>query len=179
MKGIIFTEFLEMVEDRYGWEMSEQIIEDAALPNDGAYTAVGTYPHEELVRLVIALSQRSKTDVSDLIKAFGRHAFARFVIGYPFMFEGVTDAFDFLESIENHIHVEVRKLYPAAELPRFATQRSDNRLQMNYQSERPFADFAEGLIEGCLTYFGQPITLTRQESRADGTAAQFLLIKND
>ncbi len=179
MKGIIFTEFLEMVENDYGWEMSEQIIEDAALPNDGAYTAVGTYPHKELVRLVVALSQHSGTAVAELIRTFGRHAFGRFVIGYPYMFSGVTDTFTFLESIENHIHVEVQKLYPAAELPHFTTVRSGNTLQMHYRSERPFADFAHGLIEGCITHFGQSITLNRKQSSADGTSAHFALTKNE
>ena len=57
MKGMIFTEFLEMVENAYGWEVQENIIDAAALPNDGAYTAVGTYDHQELVSLVVALSK--------------------------------------------------------------------------------------------------------------------------
>lgn len=179
MKGIIFTEFLEMVEAQHGWEMSEQIIEDAALPNDGAYTAVGTYPHQELVRLVVALSERTDAEVAELITAFGRYAFGRFVIGYPVMFSGVHDTFDFLCSIENHIHVEVRKLYPEAELPHFETTRSDDTLHMNYRSERPFAQFAHGLIEGCISHFGQEIDLVRQQTSTDGTSAHFVLTKHE
>ncbi|MBA2648463.1 MAG: hypothetical protein H0U75_02495 [Legionella sp.] len=42
MKGIILTEFLEMVEVMFTAEMVENIIEDANLPNNGAYTDVGT-----------------------------------------------------------------------------------------------------------------------------------------
>ena len=178
MKGMIFTEFLEMVEDSFGWEMAENIIEDAKLPNDGAYTAVGTYDHAELVRLVVALSKRSEVSVPDLMRIFGRHAFGRFVVGFPFMFEGVSDPLAFLDSVENHIHVEVRKLYPAAELPTFNTSYlNDDCLTMEYRSERPFADFAEGLIQGCIQHFGQEIKLERSAESDHGRAATFTLTR--
>jgi hypothetical protein len=47
----------------------------------------------------------------------GQHLFGRFVC-FPF-FSGVTSAFDFLAGLNGIIHVEVRKLYPDAELPHF------------------------------------------------------------
>lgn len=178
MKGMIFTEFLEMVEDSFGWEMAEQIIEDAKLPNEGAYTAVGTYDHSEMVRLVVALSKRTEMPVPDLMRIFGKHAFGQFAIGFPFMFEGVTDPLVFLDSVENYIHVEVRKLYPAAELPTFnTTYLNDDCLTMTYRSERPFADLAEGLIEGCIQHFGQEVKLERSDESEDGRGATFILTR--
>ncbi|MBT8311465.1 MAG: hypothetical protein HKP23_01335, partial [Flavobacteriaceae bacterium] len=39
MKGIVFTEFLEMVEDKFGLEVVDTIIEKAELPSEGVYTA--------------------------------------------------------------------------------------------------------------------------------------------
>ena len=45
MKGVIFTEFLEMVESHFSPEMADRIITAARLPSGGAYTAVGTYDH--------------------------------------------------------------------------------------------------------------------------------------
>ena len=36
MKGIVFTEFLEMVEEKYGYEVVDQIIEESKLPSGGA-----------------------------------------------------------------------------------------------------------------------------------------------
>ena len=53
MKGIIFTSFLDLVEEKFGMEMLEEVISSANLPNKGAYTAVGTYDHAELVQMVI------------------------------------------------------------------------------------------------------------------------------
>ncbi|MEL7340130.1 MAG: heme NO-binding domain-containing protein, partial [Bacteroidota bacterium] len=52
MKGIVFTEFLEMVEDTFGFETADNIVSQAELPSGGVYTAVGTYPALEMVSLV-------------------------------------------------------------------------------------------------------------------------------
>ncbi len=43
MKGIVFTGFLELVEDKYGLEMVDEIITNSNLESKGIYTSVGTY----------------------------------------------------------------------------------------------------------------------------------------
>lgn len=78
MKGVVFTAFLEMVESQYTANMVDDIIDDCHLPSGGAYTAVGTYPHEEMVDLVVALSKRSGIPIPDLLRAYGQHLFAHF-----------------------------------------------------------------------------------------------------
>lgn len=164
MKGIVFTEFLEMVEQRFGLDVADRVIEAAQLPNDGAYTAVGTYDHAELLRLVGAVSEATATPAPSLVQAFGRHLFARFHEGYPALFAGVESAFAFLQGVERYIHVEVRKLYPDAELPGFSYETpSADRMVMLYQSRRPFADLADGLIQGCIAHFGEPIRIVRED----------------
>lgn len=162
MKGVVFTEFLEMIESRFSVDMVDDIIDDAKLPSGGVYTAVGTYPHEEIVALVVALSQRSGTAVRDLLLAFGEHLFGRFVVGYPTFFGSTSDAFTFLAGIEDIIHREVHKLYPDAELPRFdVEQHDDQQLTLLYDSRRHFEDLAEGLMRGCIAYFGGGIAIAR------------------
>ncbi|MCX7200840.1 MAG: hypothetical protein NTV17_00650 [Burkholderiales bacterium] len=41
MKGMIFTEFLELVERTYSPEMADDLIDASNLPSGGAYTSVG------------------------------------------------------------------------------------------------------------------------------------------
>ncbi|MEM9776337.1 MAG: heme NO-binding domain-containing protein [Chloroflexota bacterium] len=179
MKGIVFTEFLEMVEDQFGWELAEDIVDESDLPSGGAYTAVGTYHHQEIVSMVVTLSQKVNAPVPDLLKAFGTYLFGRFHVLYGSFFEGVESAFDFLASIDQYIHVEVRKLYPEAELPAFSYEYPDeNTLVMNYSSSRPFADFAEGLLMGCIQHFDESITIERKDlNQSDGREAKFTLIR--
>jgi len=150
-----------MVEEQFSPEVADRMIEAANVPSGGAYTAVGIYSHEEMLALIGELSRLTEFPVPPLVRAHGRHLFWRFTQLYPSFFDGVPTAFDFLSRIENHVHLEVRKLYPDAELPRFDTPEADVRhWVMVYESRRPFAARAEGLIEGCLAHYGENAELT-------------------
>lgn len=178
MKGIVFTEFLEMVEDKFGFETADNIVSQADLPSEGIYTAVGTYDHTEMVQLVSQLSEESKMEIPSLLKVFGHHLFSRFVEGYGHFFQGVPDAFTFLSKLESYIHIEVKKLYPDAELPRFDIRfLEDHILEMVYHSDRGFADFAEGLLNGCIEHFDEAISIQR-EDLAGSKHVRFVLTRN-
>ncbi len=176
MKGIVFTELIEMVEQELGAEVADKMISRSNTENDGAYTAVGTYNHAELIQLVVSLSAETGVPVPDLVQTFGRHLFGRFNTLYPQFFEGIDSAIDFLPRVETYIHVEVRKLYPDAELPSFECETGENSLKMTYHSKRPFADLAEGLILACVDHFQDQLEVAREDLGAmNGTAACFTL----
>lgn len=180
MKGIVFREFLEMVEETFGMDVADRIVEESELPSGGAYTSVATYDHREILTLVGKLHEQTQIPVPDLVRAFGRYMFQRFVVLYPAFFVGVPSAFAFLQRIDGIIHVEVRKLYPDAELPTFDCEPlGSDRLAMTYRSQRPFAELAEGLIQGCAEHYKEPISIERQdlEGPPGMTAARFLLTK--
>ena len=179
MKGIVFTEFSEMVEEQFGDDMMDTLIEKSQLPSGGCYTSVGTYDHTEILQLVTTLSSLTNVDVPKLVFAFGEHLYNYFSVHYPTFFESATCAFDFLQSVENHIHVEVKKLYPDAELPRFDSREiNPDQFEMIYRSSRPFADLAEGLITACCRHYNEPITIQRDEIHDEvGPGVRFLLTK--
>ena len=179
MKGVVFTEFLEMVEDRFSPEMADRIIEGAELPSGGVYTAVGTYDHSEMIQLVSCLSEETGIASAELVRSFGMYLFGRFHTIFPKYFEDVTSSFDFLQRIDHYIHVEVRKLYPDAELPSFDCDTSQpGCLRLTYRSSRPFAALAEGLIRGCVAHYGEAVDIAMEDlSDGTGTAARFLLTK--
>lgn len=163
MKGIVFCEFLELVENHFSMDMVDDIISDSNLPSGGSYTSVGTYEHTEMVSLVSALSKRTGIELQALLGLFGEHLFGRFVNLYPHFFDGMNDSFQFLAAIDSIIHVEVLKLYPDAQLPKFDVEfHNDQKLIMLYQSGRHFEDLAEGLMKGCFKHFKQDIKLQRQ-----------------
>lgn len=176
MKGIVFTEFIELVENAFGLEVADQIIESSQLSTGGAYTKVGTYDHHELLRLVSNLSLQANVPVPELVNTFGQHLFKKFAVDYPVFFERAKGTFDLLESVQDVIHVEVRKLYPDAELPEFEVDRKTNEMVLTYRSARPFADLAQGLIEACIAFYGEPIELNRTDlDSAEGTASRFVM----
>lgn len=171
MKGIVFTEFLDFVEARHGADMVEDVIDDAAPENGGAYTAVGTYPHTEMGALVGALARRTGLGAPALLTAFGHHLCRRFVVKYPEFFEAQGSLFDFLASIDGHIHVEVHKLYPDAELPRFRlTPRSDAEIDLDYWSCRALDPLAEGMILAAAEHYREPVAIATSRGQ-DETGA--------
>jgi len=177
MKGIVFTEFLEMVEQEFEPAMVETILERANLPSGGAYTSVGTYDHAEIVELVAQLSTATGTPPADLIRTFGHYLFGRFVHLFPSYFDGIDSALGFLPRVHDYVHVEVRKLYPDAELPSFVCRSGGGAdLEMVYRSKHPFPDLAEGLILGCVDHFHDSMQLHREDFRDDdGRATRFTL----
>jgi hypothetical protein len=178
MKGVVFTEFIEMVEQKFSTSVANRLLDESDLPSGGAYTAVGTYDHQELVSMVVKLSEISGLPIPVLIKTFGIYLFGRFYALYPAFFEGVTSALDFLTRIENIIHAEVLKLYPDADLPYFEIACPDsNTVIMTYHSERHFGDLAEGLIEACIEHFGKPLNLTRENLNEPGQPVRFTIRK--
>ena len=179
MKGIIFTEFLEMVEDKFGFDMLDTIIADAHDPQDGAYTAINTYSHTQLVDLVVALHKKTEIPLPDLLQVYGRHLFEKLAENYPSLIEGITDPFTMLVDIEVLIHTEVRKLYPEANPPKFYGKILDeNTLELTYESHRSMGDVAEGLIMGCGDYFKIPLHVKQQSIENDGKKVGFLITKN-
>ena len=174
MKGIIFTEFLEMVEEKFEYTMVDQIINDTKDPIDGAYTSVNTYDHTQLVNLVVALHKRSGIPLGDLLKTYGEYLFGSLAKNYPNLIEGITDPFEMLLNIELLIHTEVRKLYPEANPPKFTgTRINDNTIELIYNSHRSMGDVAEGLIHGCGNHFGEKYKVEQVSSDNNGQTVKF------
>jgi hypothetical protein len=178
MKGLVFTEFVEFVEKAYGLETADRMIGASDLPSGGVYTAVGTYDHKEMVTLIGALSGLTGTAIPALLKSFGAHLLTRFVAAFPTYFQHAGSLFGFLQSVDGHIHVEVRKLYPDAELPSFAyEQPSVDVLRMTYSSARGLPDLAEGLIDGAIAHYGELVDVAREDGNPDAQSTLFTLTR--
>lgn len=178
MKGIVFTEFIEFVEDSFGFDISEDMIEGSNLSNDGVFTSVGTYEASDMVNMVVKLSELTNTEVPDLLIAYGKHLFSRFTEMFPHFFPDDITIFEFLSKIDDYIHVEVKKLYPDAELPTINTlSQGSNRMVIEYHSSRKFGDFAHGLLLGASDYFNESLTIEKFTIKDDGSIIKFVLEK--
>jgi hypothetical protein len=179
MKGLVFTEFMSMVEEKFGIDMMDDLIDESAPLSGGAYTAVGTYNHQELVDMVTILSDKVDVPIPVLINTFGHYLGAVFTQKFPSFFAEVDNTLDFLKKIDNHIHIEVRKLYPDAELPVFEFDDSDaDEFKLIYKSERGFADLAQGLIEASALYYKEKFNIARHDQDEGNLhITEFLLTK--
>jgi hypothetical protein len=179
MKGIIFREFLEMAESKFGYELVDEILLTTSLESKGIYTSTGIYEHTELYVLENAVSEKTGIPLQQLFVLFGNHVFSVFTHSFGHLISAYNDPFQFLISIENTIHVEVLKLYPEAELPSFKTEmKNEDEMVMIYKSSRKMADFAEGLIIGCFDYFKIGVTIKKQMLTHDLTLVKFKIKRN-
>lgn len=164
MKGLVFTEFFELVEKLFDEDMVDLLIDNTNPASNGAYTSVGSYDYQELEDMVVELSAQSNIAVEDLLEAFGRHLASVFTEKFVSFFIEAGSAIALFKEIDRHIHVEVLKLYPDAELPKFryeeATQ--DSHFKLHYRSERNLHRLAEGLIKGSLEYYSEAFNVEKK-----------------
>ena len=179
MKGIVFTEFLELVEEKFGLEMVDNIILSSDLESEGAYTAVGTYSFSEMLQLLQHLSANTGISIDNLLLVYAEHFFSVIEKSYPGLLATYKDPIEMISSIENHIHVEVRKIYPDAELPTVVVEeKSENDLTVIYKSSRAMHHFGLGLMNKTFEHFNATATIELQKIKEDGTEVRFVIHKN-
>ena len=179
MKGIVFTEFLDMVETKYGLEVVEAIIENSNVASEGVYTSVATYEFNEMVSLITELSIEVNVPPGDLIYTFGHYLFTSLEKAHPEVIQNYNSPLGLIYSIEDHIHVHVKKLYPDAELPSFKVlERTDNSLTMVYSSARGLYRLAHGLIEKTFEHFNGTAHVTYELLKEDGTQVKFNIVQH-
>ncbi len=179
MKGLVFVEFLEMVDEKFGMDVTEEIVENSNLPSKGQYTSVGTYEDSEMISLVNQLHEKTQVPLPDLLKTFGQYLFNKFTLRYAEMLSQFKTGFELLKKIDTYIHVEVQKLYPQAVLPEFDFEElSENELKLIYKSQRKMPDLAEGLITASMEFYNENHTITKEVVNDDQSWVNFIIKKN-
>lgn len=178
MKGIIFTEFLELVENRFGLEMVDKIITQSTLESNGIYTAVGTYDFSEMLELINQLSHNTDISVDNLLLVYAEHLFVSLVNMYPDLVKHYKTPMHLVASIETHIHAEVKKIYPLAQLPKFdLVEQLEKSMIIIYRSDKALYILTKGLMEQTFKLFKEPVTITFKKIKEDGTEVMFFINK--
>lgn len=164
MQGAVFTAFSDMIIEKMGMEMLDDLIDLTNPESGGVYTAGGNYADSELFKMVGVLSEKTKVPAEDLVRAFGQYLFKKLYESCPTDISTITDLKTFLLAIDSVIHKEVKRLYPQSYLPSFAYEvQDDGSLVIFYNSDRKLCELAEGLIVGASEHFNHPIELAHPE----------------
>jgi hypothetical protein len=162
MKGIVFNLLEDAVTGAQGPDAWDEVLETADL--EGAYTALGNYPHTELLRLIGAICSLGGSEADEVVRGFGRTAMPALALRYPEFFAPHASTKPFIESVDGVIHREVVKIYPGAKPPRIGTEDpAPDVLVLHYVSHRRLCAFAEGMIEGAADHYGERIELDHPE----------------
>jgi Haem-NO-binding len=166
MKGVVFNLLERVVSEKYGEEAWDTLLE--ATGQEGAYTAVGSYPDEEFLSLVGAASTELEIPADDLVRWFGKSSLPLLRERYPTFF-GHDSTRSFILTLNDVIHPEVRKLFPGADVPDFDFESpGDGKLVLGYRSARKLCSFAEGLIEGAAEFFGEEVRMEQPQCMKRG-----------
>jgi hypothetical protein len=176
MKGIVFDLLERVVSNKYGDDTWDALLDDTKF--SGVYTAVGSYPDEELVALVGAGARRLDVDPDALTRWFGSECIPLLARRFPAFFEPHTRTRSFLLTLNEVIHPEVRKLFPGAYAPSFAYEDfPDGALGLGYFSHRHLCAFAEGLIEGAAAHYHETVEIRHTTCTKRGDEKCALVIR--
>ena len=165
MKGIILTTLQEFVEENFGMEYWDSLINNLELKSQGIYTAAETYDDAEVFSIVGTVCVEKNIPVDDALELFGKFLMGKLSQKYAVFFNDINLK-NFLLSIDGVIHVEVKKLYPEAILPKFRYETlSNGNLEMYYNSDRKLKHVAKGLILGAAAVFQSDITLDMEDEQ--------------
>lgn len=153
MKGIIFNVVADAVCARYGEPVWDQLLMQAGV--EGAYTSMGDYPDDELHALVAAASSALGATPADVLRILGQDAVGGLAARYPHFFAPHSRTADFVVTLNDVIHPEVRKLHPNAAPPEFGFTLDGDDLVVEYRSRRRLCALADGMIVGSALHFGE------------------------
>lgn len=167
MKGIIFNLVEEAITAEHGERGWDDLLEASGL--DGVYTSLGNYADTDLQTLLQEGARMLHSTPGDLARSLGHESSLGLARRFPHYFTPYADSRTFLLTLGSVIHPEVRKIHPDTQPPEFWFNDADARvLEINYRSQRRLCAFAEGMIAGAATYYGQRVQLDHQSCMLDG-----------
>lgn len=165
MKGEIFNLFESFVTQGFGADSYERLYSDSQdkLETKEPFVGPGTYPDSDFLILLDKAVAMTAIPVETAVRAFGKFALPHLIGKVPQFAPPGISAKQFLMSVNDVIHVEVRKIYRDTVLPQFDyIDTAPDKLTMIYSSPRRLYALVEGLIEGTAEYFSTPITYERK-----------------
>jgi predicted hydrocarbon binding protein len=178
MKGVIFTAFNDMVEQKVGLAMWEDLLATVNPESGGVYTSVEDFPDQEFLDMVRSLSEKTGQPIEELIPAFGQYLFHVLAFKHSVFTETKPNLIEFLKSIESVIHKVVMKLYEDPNLPTIEWEQTESHLlTLHYQSPRKLCHLASGLIRGAAEHYKTAIDLTESQCMHSGAEKCTFLVR--
>lgn len=176
MKGVFFTEFLELVEDKFGLEMVDTIISQSDLKSNGAYTSIGTYDFSELKQLIDNLQKNTQISIDQILFVYAQYFFTILEQNYSNLLSNYKDPIEMLASIESYIYPEAKKLCEDVQLPSLkVVEKTKDSLILIYKSSKSVGYFALGLLNKTFEHFNSKATILLEKIKDDGTEVKFII----
>ncbi|GIY74025.1 soluble guanylate cyclase 89Da [Caerostris darwini] len=176
MYGMLLESIQHFVQEEYGEEVWNQVLEESGFKN-AVFTTHKVYPDRLIPCLASSCSKFSKNDdkVDDFLCFFGR-CFVRFFThyGYDTLIRASGRYFrDFLNGIDN-LHHQIRFSYPKMQSPSFYVESEDiGGARLHYRSKRTgFGYYVIGqLIQIAQQFYGLDLQVTILNDKDNGNGS--------
>jgi predicted hydrocarbon binding protein len=167
MKGLVFNIFEEFIEENFGDDTWDLILDESGEEED-VFVGPKTYPDSIFMNLVQTAVKLKELKLEDAVRMFGKFSYSRLKGKLPDIMEDYSSPEEILFALDGIIHVEVRKLLEDANPPSFDVKREGKDIIMEYQSDRKLCFFVEGLLEGLALSFQKKVKYTQTECTHKG-----------
>jgi len=170
MKGIIFNVLEDMVVEKFGMPVWNNLLQKHA-PPDRVYVSAKHYDENELFAMANEVAEILAIPLQDVVKAFGHYLFKGLADRHLSVVDNFPDFTSLVMGIHDVIHVEVNKLYQDPALPSISCQlKTPHSIEMCYSSPRKLCFCAEGLLFGAAEYFKQTISISHDSCMHNGAS---------
>jgi predicted hydrocarbon binding protein len=164
MKGVIFNYLEDFIGGEYGLDKWEQLLTKCPMKGNGVFVGPQTYPDADFLAIVTVALSELGLDLDEMLRKFGAYVFQRLAADFPNYLEGYSQPKDFLLSVEDVIHTEVRKLMKGSYTPEFKYRvLGVNELEIQYHSRRRLCMLMEGILDGVGQHFDVPLNYEHEK----------------
>ena len=175
MAGRILTEYIEYLENTFGEDQAQIIINVSKVESKGAYVKTSLYDHQEFFELLKYTVSESGIQLTVLMDRFCDHLLDVFKQSYEDLYTEAEDALDMFERISAYMIDDVKSYNPKFEASDFEYIRAGNKLTLLFESLRPLAPFIKALLEACIRHFGGIDTLLHASIADDEKSGTFII----
>lgn len=168
MYGIIHSELKRYIEIKYGEEVWKKALEDIGLRHK-IYLTGGTYPDEEIKKIITAASGR-RHSIDSILEDFGLFIAPALMKMYKSLIKPEWRTMELLLNTEGTMHRVVRIRTPKAHPPYLKFEKTGSHtLLLHYDSPRRMAALAKGIMRGVAKHYGEKIRFQEQK-KANGSS---------
>ncbi len=167
MKGVIINTFENFLNDTFGVETWDNVLDEAKC--EDVFVGTKTYDDKVFFKLFMTSIEMKGLVADEALKLFGRYALPVLMKYGGDLVSHYENSIDVLLELDSIIHVEVKKLMDEARPPKFIIEKiDDKKLHIHYISDRNLPSFVEGLLEGLAYYYNEKVDIKSQKQE-DGT----------
>ncbi len=161
MKGTILRCAQELVQEKFGQDKWEAILEKCGYPKDRLFMVLEDVPDDKTLQLFATTGEVLGVTHEQLCDVYGEYWCVTYAPArYPMYYKGKTNAKEMILDMDN-VHTKVTKAMNNSRPPKFTyTWKDDATLEMGYNSPRGLIHLLAGLARGVGKHFGEDLTVT-------------------